>query len=74
MRQRQRHSCISHGNNGDHNTLRSWHATKSKFVTSVVRCGPGVQQCAMHNAAIQKTTFFELGVYSKMKMKQSVPS
>ena len=47
-----------------HNALRSWHATMYKFVTSMVRCGLGMQQCAMHNATIQKTTFFELGVYS----------
>ena len=33
-----------------------------KFVTSMVLCGLGMQQCAMHNATIQKTTFFELGV------------
>ena len=29
----------------------------------MVLCGLGMQQCAMHNATIQKTTFFELGVY-----------
>ena len=29
----------------------------------MVNCGLGMQQCAMHNATIQKTTFFELGVY-----------
>ena len=47
----------------EHNALRSWHATMYKFVTSMVRCGLGMQQCAkMHNATIQKTTFFELGV------------
>ena len=27
----------------------------------MVRCGLGMQQCAMHNATIQKTIFFELG-------------
>ena len=30
----------------------------------MVLCGLGMQQCAMHNATIQKTTFFELGVYT----------
>ena len=30
----------------------------------MVLCGLGMQQYAMHYAAIQKTTFFELGVYS----------
>ena len=29
----------------------------------MVLCGLGMQQCAMHNATVQKTTFFELGVY-----------
>ena len=29
----------------------------------MVLCGLGMQQCAMHNATIQKTTFFELSVY-----------
>ena len=29
----------------------------------MVLCGLGMQQCAMHNATIQKTTFLELGVY-----------
>ena len=29
----------------------------------MVPCGLGMQQYAMHNATIQKTTFFELGVY-----------
>ena len=62
---RQRHSCISHGSNEEHNPLRSWHATMYKFVTSMVRCGLGMQQCAMHNTTIQKKTFFELGVYNK---------
>ena len=42
----------------DHNALRSWHATMYKFVTSMVLCGLGMQQYAMHNATIQKTTFF----------------
>ena len=28
----------------------------------MVRCGLGMQQCAMHNATIQNTNFFELGV------------
>ena len=46
----------------DHNALRSWHATMYKFVTSMVRCGLGRQQCPMHNATIQKTIFFELDV------------
>ena len=49
----------------DHNALRSWHATMYKFVTSMVLCGLGMQQSAMHNATIQKTTCFELGVYRK---------
>ena len=49
----------------ENNALRSWHATMYKFVTSMVLCGLGMQQCTMHNAAIQKTTFFELGVYKK---------
>ena len=60
---RQRHSCISHGSNVEQNALRSWHATMYKFVTSMVHCGLSMQQCAMRNATIQKTTFFELGVY-----------
>ena len=30
----------------------------------MLRCGLGMQQCAMHNVTIQKATFFELGVYS----------
>ena len=29
----------------------------------MVLCDLGMQQYAMHNATIQKTTFFELGVY-----------
>ena len=33
-----------------------------KFVTSMMLCGLGMQQYTMHNATIQKTTFFELGV------------
>ena len=69
---RQRHSCISHGNKVEHNALRSWHATMYKFVTSMVLCGLGMQQCAMHNEAIQKTTFFELGVYQPRS--QALPS
>ena len=60
---RQRHSCISHKSNVEHNVLRSWHAAMCKFVTSMALCGLGMQQCAMHNATIQKTTFYELGVY-----------
>ena len=60
---RQRHSCISHGSNVNHNALRSWHATMYKFVTSMVLCGLAMRQCTMHNATIKKTTFFELGVY-----------
>ena len=60
---RQRHSCISHGSNVEHNALRSWHATMYEFVTSMVLCGLGMQQCAMYNATIRKTPFFELGVY-----------
>ena len=47
----------------EQNALRSCHATMYKFVTSMVLWCLGMQQCAMHNAAIQKTTFFELGVY-----------
>ena len=35
-----------------------------KFVTSMMLCGLGMQQYTMHNATIQKTTFFELGVYT----------
>ena len=31
----------------------------------MVRCGLGMQKCAMLNATIQKTTCFELGVYSQ---------
>ena len=31
----------------------------------MVCCGLGMQQCAMHNAAIQKTIFFELAVYNE---------
>ena len=41
-----------------------------KFVTSMVLCGLGMQQCAMHNATIQKTTFFELGVYYENKFEE----
>ena len=51
----------------DHNALRSCHATMYKFVTSMVHCGLGMQQRAMHNATIQKTTFFELVVYSHFR-------
>ena len=32
----------------------------------MVRCGLGRQQCAMYNATIQKTSFFELGVYGSI--------
>ena len=63
---RQRHSCISHGSNVYHNALRSWHATMYKFVTSMMLCRIGKQQSTMQNATIQKTTFFELGVYKQM--------
>ena len=28
---RQRHPCISHGSNVEHNALRSWHATMYKL-------------------------------------------
>ena len=63
---RLRHSCISHGSNVEQNALRSLHATMYKFVTSMVLCSLGMQQCAMHNATIQKTTFFELGVYKSL--------
>ena len=48
----------------DHNALWSWHATMYKFNTSMVCCSLGMQQCAIHNAKIQKTTFSELGVQS----------
>ena len=54
---------ISHGSNVEQNALQSCHATMYKFVTSMVLWCLGMQQCAMHNAAIQKTTFFESGVY-----------
>ena len=56
---RQRHSCINHGSTVEQNTLRSWHATMYKFVTSMVLCGLGMQ-------TIQKTIFFELGVYIRI--------
>ena len=36
----------------------------------MVLCGLGMQQYAMHNATIQKTTFFELGVYMYMHVFQ----
>ena len=39
-----------------------------KFVTSMVHCGMGMQQCAMHNATIQKTTFFELDLYTLINL------
>ena len=32
-------------------------------------CGLGMQHCAMHNATVQKTTFFELGVYRSLSWK-----
>ena len=35
-----------------------WHATMYKLVTFMVRCSLGMQQCEMHNAAIQKTNLF----------------
>ena len=35
-------------------------------------CDVGMQQCAMHNATIQKTTFFELGVNTVLKDKDSL--
>ena len=60
---RQRLSCISNGSSVNHNALQSWQVTMYKFVTSIVDCGLGMQQCAMHNTTIQKTTFFELDVY-----------
>ena len=47
----------------EHNALQSGHTTMYKFVTSMVLCSLGMQQRAMHNVTIQKTTFFELGVY-----------
>ena len=40
----------------------------------MVLCGLGMQQYAMHNATIQKTTFFELGVYSLIKSKNLLNS
>ena len=46
----------------EQNALPSWHTIVFKFVTSMVLCGLGMQQIAMHNATIQKTTFFELHV------------
>ena len=49
---RQRHSCISHGSNVEGAIL----------FENTMRCGLGMQQCAMHSATIQKATFFELGV------------
>ena len=47
-------------------------AAMYKFVTSMVLCGLGMQQCAMHNATIQKTTFLELGVYMYFIMNATV--
>ena len=32
----------------------------------MVLCSLGMQQYLMHNATIQKTTFFELGVYTSI--------
>ena len=32
--------------------------------------GLGMQQCAMHNATIQKITFFELGVYNVFDLRE----
>ena len=34
----------------------------------MVRCDLGTQQCPMHYATIQKTTFFELGVFNWMNI------
>ena len=65
---RQRHSCISHGSNVEHNALLSWHAKMYKFVTSMVRCVLGMQQCPMHNATIQKITFFLIRCFVQTKM------
>ena len=45
---RQRHSCISHGSNVEGAIL----------FENTMRCSLGMQECAMHNATIQKTTFF----------------
>ena len=36
----------------------------------MVLCGLGMQQYAMHNATIQKTTFFELGVYNVSNLEK----
>ena len=72
---RQRHSCINHESNVEHNALRYWHTTMYKFVTFMVLCGLGMQQCAMHNATIQKTTFSELGVnnvFSEARLQQAL--
>ena len=41
----------------NHNALPSWNAIMYKFGTSMVHCGLDMQQCAMHNATLQKTTF-----------------
>ena len=40
----------------------------------MVLCGLGIQQYAMHNATIQKTTFFELGAYTLKKVMVSILS
>ena len=40
---RQRHSCISQGSNAEGVIL----------FENAMRCGLGMQQCAMHNATIQ---------------------
>ena len=41
----------------------------------MVLCGLGMQQYAMHNATIQKTTFFELGVsFSLLYLTYSIVS
>ena len=37
----------------------------------MVLCGLGMQQYAMHNATIQKTTFFEFGVNTFDKDSQT---
>ena len=39
------------------------------FKNSIVLCSLGVQQYAMRNAAVHKTTFFELGVYVELMMQ-----
>ena len=40
----------------------------------MVLCGLGMQQYAMHNETIQKTAFFELGVYTLKKVIVSILS